>query len=254
MKDSYTLDASPEGLDFGYDLHAKAYRRIFARCGLQFFEAGASSGLMGGTGSQEFLVESGAGEDEAVVCDGCGYAMNVEVARTGWKPDPGSEAGIEEVHTPGKRTIDAVSEFLGIPAERLVKSLLYMTTDEEPVMFLVPGSHDLNDSKAMSAAGSVVRPAEPEEVVGVMGVPTGFVGPVGAPEGLRVIVDNSLEGLLDGATGANREDYHVVHMSIGRDVDAAGYADLRTVNTGESCHECGEPVRIIKAIVMGHIF
>ncbi len=254
MKDSYTLDVSQEALDYGYDLHAMAYRRIFTRCGLKYFEARASSGLMGGTGSQEFLVEGVSGEDRAVVCDKCGFAGNVEVAGTAWNMAPGEESPIEEVHTPEKRTIEDVSEFLGIPAERLVKSLVYMDAEDEPVMFLVPGSHDLIEAKASLAAGSPVRPAEAEEVLRVMKAPAGFVGPVGAPEGLRIYADRSLEGLLDGATGANREDYHVVHMNLARDVKVLAFTDLRSVLEGEACSVCGEPVRIITAIEMGHIF
>ncbi|MFC1627806.1 proline--tRNA ligase [Gemmatimonadota bacterium] len=254
MKDAYTLDISQEALDHSYDLHAKAYRRIFTRCGLRFFEARASSGLMGGTGSQEFLVEGASGEDRAVVCDDCGYAGNVEVAGTAWQMAHGEEAPVEEVHTPGQRTIEDVSVFLGIPPERLVKSLVYMDAVDDPVMFLVPGSHDLNEAKASTAIGSAVRPAEAEEVLKIMSAPAGFVGPTGAPDALRIVADTSLEGLLDGATGANREDYHIVHLNLARDVKVHAWADLRTVLEGEACVVCGNPVRVITAIEMGHIF
>jgi prolyl-tRNA synthetase len=254
MKDAYTLDASQEGLDHGYDLHALAYRRIFSRCGLKYFVAGASSGLMGGTGSQEFLVEGEAGEDRAVVCEACGYAANVEVAESAWSVEPGEEAPLEEVHTPDQRTIDQVAGFLQLPPERLVKSLLYMTANDDPIMFLVPGSHDLNESKAMLASGGVVRAAEPEEVLAVMGVPAGFIGPQSAPDSVRILADRSLEGLVDGATGANREDYHVTHLNLARDAKIEGYVDLRTVIEGEACVSCGKPVRVITAIEVGHIF
>ncbi len=254
MKDSYTLDASPEGLDAGYELHARAYRRIFARCGFTFFEVGASSGLMGGSGSQEFLVEGEAGEDLAVVCDACGYAMNIEVAGSGWKVAPGSQTELAEVHTPAQRTIEEVSAFLDRTPEQLVKSLLYMTGEDEPVMFLIPGSHELNEEKAALAAGTVVRQAEPEEVERIMGAPAGFIGPVGAPGELRIMADTSLEGLLDGATGANRNDYHVTGLNLERDVPGAGIEDLRLVREGEPCPGCGAAVRVIRAVEMGHIF
>ena len=254
MKDSYSLDSSQDGLDLSYDLHAKAYRRIFSRCGLRYFIAGASSGLMGGTGSQEFLVEGEAGEDRAVVCEACGYAANVEVARSEWSVPGGAGGALEEVHTPDQRTIQEVAEFLKREPQSLVKSLLYMTNENEPVMFLVPGSHDLNESKAMAAVGSPVRAAEPEEILEIMGVPAGFVGPRGAPEGLRVLADLSLQGLKDGATGANRIDYHVVHLDLARDAAVESYADLRSVHPGEPCPECGEPIRVITAIEVGHIF
>ncbi len=254
MKDSYTLDATPEGLDAGYALHARAYRRIFARCGFRFFEVGASSGLMGGSGSQEFLVEGEAGEDQAVVCDACGYAMNIEVAASGWKADPGPVTVLAEVHTPEQRTIEQVSAFLDLPPERLVKSLLFLTSADEPIMFLVPGSHELNEVKAALVAGAAVRPAEAEEVQRIMGAAAGFIGPVGAPEDLRIVADISLEGLQNGATGANRDDYHVVGMNLARDTRIDGYHDLRVVTAGEPCPQCGSAVRIIRAIEMGHIF
>ena len=109
-------------------------------------------------------------------------------------------------------------------------------------------------TKAAAAIGSPVRPAEAEEVLKVMAAPAGFVGPVGAPEELTIIADRSLEGLLDGATGANREDYHVMHINLARDVKVASFADLRTVMEGEGCIECGSTVRVITAIEMGHIF
>lgn len=254
MKDSYTLDTSQEGLDRGYDLHALAYRRLFARCGLKFFVAGASSGLMGGTGSQEFLVESEAGEDRAVVCDDCGYVMNVEVAASSWKVDQGSEGELEKVHTPDQRTIEDVSSFLSIEPRHLIKSLLYMTAEEEPVMFLVPGSHDLNEGLATKVVGMVVRPAEPEEVAKIMGAKAGFIGPVKAPAEVKIYADNSLHGLLDGATGANRDDYHLTHINLSRDVKVTEYVNLRVVREGEPCVECGSEIRIITAIEMGHIF
>lgn len=254
MKDSYSLDATWEGLDTAYELHARAYRRIYARSGLKYWVAGASSGLMGGTGSQEFLVEGMAGEDRVVVCDACGYAANVEVGSTDWSVPSGEGAGLEEVHTPDQRTIEEVSHYLDLAPEQLVKSLLYMTPEDEPVMFLVPGSHDMNEAKAMVAVDAPVRPAEAEEVQELMGAAAGFIGPVGAPEGLRIIADHALRGLKDGATGANRTDHHVVHMDLERDVPVAAWADLRTARSGEACVECGEPVRVVTAIEVGHIF
>lgn len=254
MKDSYSLDTTPEGLDHAYELHALAYRRIFSRCGLRFFVAGASSGLMGGSGSQEFLVEGEAGEDRAVVCEACGYAANLEIAQSSWAVDPGEQADLEEVHTPGQRTIDEVTAFLDLAPERLIKSLLYLTGGGEPVMFLLPGSHELSGSKAMVVAGGPVRPAEPEEVVEIMGVPAGFIGPQNAPRSVRIFADRSLQGVRDGATGANRVDYHVVHLDLDRDAEIEAYVDLRTVREGEKCAACGGPLRVITAIEVGHIF
>ena len=195
MKDAYSLDRDQAGLDASYQAMYDAYHRIFTRCGLKFFVVGASSGLMGGSGSQEFMVASPSGEDSCAVCPGCGYAANLEVARSMRKVPsyPGDQ--LTEVATPEKRTIEEVAYFLRVPASRLFKSLLYMVEDR-PVFALVRGDDELNEPKFQAAVGSGnFRPATPEEVLRITGAPVGFISPVGL-EGVRVLADRDRQSVV----------------------------------------------------------
>jgi len=254
MKDSYSLDATPEGLEKSYTAHAEAYARIFTRLGLNFFVVGASSGAMGGSGSQEFMVESAAGEDTCAVCDGCSYAANVEVA-TSRVARAGSDAvgdAPEEIHTPGVRTIDELTAFLGVPGESLAKSLVYHL-DGKPVLILMAGSDQLNESKLQAVFGPGIRPSHPDELKNLTGAGAGSIGPVGL-NGFRVFADRRLEGAAGLTSGANRDDYHMKHIDLARDANVEGYHDFRTVLDGETCPNCDTPLRVVKAIELGHIF
>jgi prolyl-tRNA synthetase len=230
-----------------------AYHRIFTRCGLKFFVVGASSGLMGGSGSQEFMAASPSGEDSCAVCPGCGYAANLEVARS--KREVPSYPGdqLTEVATPEKRTIEEVAGFLRVPASRLFKSLLYMVEDR-PVFALVRGDDELNEPKFQAAVGSGnFRPATPEEVLRITGAPVGFISPVGL-DGVRVLADQSLQGGEGMVSGANREHAHYTGINLDRDVRVEKYVDLRMARQGEACPECGRPLDVTQAIELGHIF
>lgn len=261
MKDSYTLDATREGLDRAYDLHADAYRKIFTRSGLKFFIVGASSGAMGGSASQEFMVESGAGEDTCAVCEACGYAANLEVASSAVAPlaHDGASKPLEEIPTPGVKTIDELREFLHVPEERLAKSLVYMK-DKTPVLILMAGNDQLNESKLTSALGGDVRPSHPDELKALTGADAGSIGPVGLKEklsgagGSLIIVDRRLESANNLISGANRNDYHIGNIDMKRDVKADAVHDLRIVQEGEPCPSCQKPLRIVPAIELGHIF
>ena len=253
MKDAYSLDRDQAGLDASYQAMYDAYHRIFTRCGLKFFVVGASSGLMGGSGSQEFMVASPSGEDSCAVCPGCGYAANLEVARSMREVPsyPGDQ--LTEVATPEKRTIEEVAGFLRVPASRLFKSLLYMVEDR-PVFALVRGDDELNEPKFQAAVGSGnFRPATPEEVLRITGAPVGFISPVGL-EGVRVLADRSLQGAEGMVSGANRDHAHYTGISLERDVRVEKYVDLRMARQGEACPECGRPLDVTPAIELGHIF
>ena len=253
MKDSYSLDRDEKGLDYSYELHRQAYERIFERCGLDYFIVGASSGLMGGSQSQEFMFESTSGEDEVARCDACGYAGNMEVATSDVAPVKGGEAGaMTDVETPGMRTVEEVSRFLDIPAGRLVKTLVYISPSG-PIVALISGEDGLSESKLSVVAGGPVRPASPEEVLERLGVEVGFLGPHG-DHGLPIYADLRFEDAAGLATGANRNDYHVVGLEFGRDVKPDEYVDLRNVKEGEKCPVCGKPLRIARSIELGHIF
>ena len=253
MKDSYTLDVDEESMDKAYQLHAQAYRNIFSRCGLHFHEVGASSGLMGGSGSQEFMVESDFGEDTLVLCTECDYAANLDVATSVPHRVEGQPTSLRKVHTPDTKTIEEVSTFLDLPPNRLMKSLVYII-ENEPVMILVRGDHDINESKLQTYLGSMVRPAHPEEVTEVCGSEIGFVGPVGLKEHIRIVADNALKNQHNLITGANEKDTHLTGIELDRDVNIAEYIDIKSVFPDEKCVVCGEKLRVINAIELGHIF
>lgn len=255
MKDSYTLDASWEGLDKGYDLHAEAYKKIFTRCGLKFFIVGASSGAMGGTGSQEFMVESDSGEDTVVLCDKCGYAANLEIATSNIQKVTRSEnsKALEEIHTPNVKTIDELAVFLKADLDHLAKSVVYRHNGK-PVLVLMAGNDQLNESKFSAAlGGGEVAPINAEELLGLTGADGGSIGPINL-KGFRIIADKRLEGANGLVSGANRNDYHIANIDMNRDVKVEGYFDLRTVETGELCPKCSSQLKISHAIELGHIF
>ncbi len=255
MKDSYTLDATAEGLDAGYEAHAEAYRAIFQRCGLDFFIVGASSGAMGGTGSQEFMVESPNGEDTVAICSSCDYAANLEVATSaiGLIGRTEEEKPVEEVHTPKVRTIDQLAEFLKVDHARLAKSVVYRHNDS-PVLALLVGNDQLNESKLGAALGAgEVKPIEAEELKKLTGADGGSIGPIDL-KGFRIIADSRLEGANGLISGANRNDYHAINIDFKRDVTLDGYYDLRTVESGEPCPKCNSPLKVVNAIELGHIF
>ena len=253
MKDSYSLDASWEGLDRSYELHAEAYKKIYSRCGLKFFIVGASSGAMGGTGSQEFMVESPAGEDTVALCDACGYAANLEVATSGLQGVSGDGGkALEEIYTPNVRTIDQLAEFLHTDTKCLAKSLVYKH-DGKPVLILMVGNDQLNETKLQAALGGTVEPFDPSELKALTGADAGSIGPVGL-KGFRIFADLRLKGAKGLISGANKNDYHLANIDMDRDVKVDGYFDLRTVTPGEPCPQCGAAIRIIHAIEVGHIF
>ncbi len=254
MKDSYSLDATAEGLDHSYNLHAEAYKKIYTRCGLKFFVVGASSGAMGGTGSQEFMVESATGEDTVALCDNCGYAANLEIA-TSKVPRArrnGISLELKEIHTPNVRTIDDLARFLSVGTEVLAKSLVYKS-DGQPVLILMLGNDQLNESKLKSVLPGTLEPMEPEELAARIGAEAGSIGPVGL-RGFRILSDERLRGGNNLISGANRTHYHLANIDMERDVQVECFADLRTVQAGEPCIQCEKPLRIVNAIEIGHIF
>jgi prolyl-tRNA synthetase len=256
MKDSYSFDATPEGLDHSFELHRQAYCNIYNRCGLKFIMVEASSGAMGGSKSTEFMVYSDAGEDWIATCSNCDYAANTEKA-TSRLPHISDEEGPEhpeEFPTPGVRTIEDLAKFKGGAAsERQIKTLVYIA-DGNPVLALMRGDHALNETKLSSAAGAAeVRPAHPEEIRNLLGALPGSLGAVGL-KNVRVYVDHALKGRTNMVTGANRDDFHLRGVSVERDIPATAFVDLRTVVSGEVCPNCDGTLRVDRAIEIGHIF
>lgn len=254
MKDSYSFDRSFEDLDKSYDFHKEAYKKIYSRSGLKFFIVGASSGAMGGTGSQEFMVESPDGEDTCALCDNCGYAANLEVASSGIKSIgrlDGSKQ-LEEIYTPNIKTIDQLAEFLKISSERLAKSLVYKV-DDSPMLVLMSGNDQLNEAKLTTVLGKTASAMEPEELAKYTGANAGSIGSIGLKK-FRIIADKRLEDANELISGANKDDYHIAHIDFKRDVKIDGYYDLRTIEAGEQCPRCNHSLRVVNAIEIGHIF
>lgn len=255
MKDAYSLDSSVEGLDISYDLHYKAYCRIFDRCGLKFFVVSASSGAMGGRQSQEFMLESDAGEDNVAIAND-GYSANSEVATSAItqinRIEPSPE--LEKFPTPIAKTIDDLVEQFGLDERICAKSVVYIV-DDTPILILMRGNDQLNETKLSSVLGTTVfRPAEPHELFEHTGANAGSIGPINLKTKLRIIADNLLKDCNGLVSGANEDGYHFKNIDFKRDCYIQEFYDLRTVQDGEPSVKTGEPLRIVKAIEIGHIF
>jgi len=251
MKDSYTLDPDEAALEVSYNAHKEAYCRIFDRCGVTYVVVQSDPGMMGGSGSHEFMAPSAAGEDDVALCDACGYAANVELARGVPSAPPASDGKMAEVATPGARTIAEVSAQLKIDPSATIKSLVFIGP-EGPVLVLVRGDHALHERKLARALNAEARPAHPEEVKQHLGVAPGSVGPVGV-RGARILADESLRQGGRYVVGANREGFHLTGVTPGQDF-ACEWADLQVALAGEGCPACGKPLRIERVIEVGNIF
>jgi prolyl-tRNA synthetase len=262
MKDSYSFDVDRAGLDKAFEAHRNAYVAIFGRCGLRTVQVDAHSGAMGGSGSTEFMVPTEAGEDLIASCESCGYAANTEMASSKVEtPNKFAAAGatpdLEEFATPGVVTIEALSKAPhGVSAAQQLKTLIYVG-DDKPLIAIVRGDDQLNEAKLQTASGAqVLRPAHAEEIQGFLGAKPGSLGGVGlaGKKHLRVFIDSRLAGLSEMVTGANKDGFHLRHVSVPRDLAHAQSADLRTVSAGEGCPRCGKPLAVGKALEVGHIF
>jgi prolyl-tRNA synthetase len=256
MKDAYSFDIDAAGLDVSYDKNYGAYCKIFDRCGLKYMVVEAHSGAMGGSQSHEFMVASDAGEDYVVRCSACDYAANLEKASA--QPsaplaaDPEGDHSPEPFHTPGQKTIEDLSKFTGLPATSQIKSLVLMA-DGKAVLALVRGDHSLSETKFSSAVKAIeFRSAHPEEILKLFGAEAGSLGPVGV-KNMRVIADEALRGRRNMIAGANKDDYHLRHVTPGEDFTPE-YFDLRQVASGDACLKCGGAIELIKSVEVGHIF
>ncbi len=255
MKDAYSFDAHEKGLDETYRKFYEAYERIFSRCGLKFKAVLADTGAIGGSESHEFMVLAETGEDRLAVCERCGYAANVELAEVmaSYRYQEEKERPLEKVSTPGLKTVEEVSSFLGVSPSKLVKTLIYLV-DGEPVGVLVRGDHTLNEIKLRRALGAAeVQMAGPEVVEEVSGAPVGFAGPVGLKV-KRIVADLAVRGLKNFVTGANEADAHYINVNYGRDFPEPEFFDLREAEEGDPCPRCGAPLSVTRGIEVGHIF
>ena len=254
MKDSYSFDLDDAGLDRSFDLHHDAYLRTFRRLDLDAHPVEASSGAMGGSASIEFMVESDAGEDDVAICEGCGYAANVERATAAPDPvenRPGSDSP-EAFPTPGVRTIAALAE-AGHPPVHQVKTLVYRV-DGALTLILLRGDHPFLEQKFADATGAVdIVPAEADEIRAALGASPGSLGAVGVSN-LAIYADEALRGRSGMTTGANEDDVHLAGVDVERDVAVDNWINVRGILDGEACASCGETLRVARCIEAGHIF
>jgi prolyl-tRNA synthetase len=255
MKDSYSFDLTPEGLDAAFDRHRGAYHAIFGRLGVPVIPVEASSGAMGGKDSTEFMSPSEVGEDLVAHCPACNYAANVEKATSKLAEvtdGPGLPAP-ERFATPGVRTIEDLVTGYDAPANRQIKTLVYVL-DGKLTLVLMRGDHALNEQKLADATAAVeIRPAHPEEISDALGALPGSLGAVGVTN-LPVLADEALRGRRDMVTGANTDDFHLRGVDVGRDITVGSWADLREVAAGDPCIRCGQPLELLPTIEVGHIF
>ena len=258
MKDAYSFDASDEGAMASYQKMYDAYTRVFARCGLQAFPVEADTGVIGGNYSHEFMVPADTGENEVAFCEACHYAANLEKATSGIPRTAVRETGpaAETFPTPGVVTIEALSKApYSVPANRQIKTLVYIA-DSHPVLVLIRGDDQLNETKLAARTGAAaVRPATVEEIVALLAARPGSLGAVAkVPANLKVFADDRLQGANDMTTGANEDGFHLKNVSIERDIQVTAWFDLRTVSAGEPCVKCAKPLKIRRAIEVGHVF
>ena len=252
MKDAYSFHADSESLQEHYEQMGAAYARICERCGLDYRAVEADSGQIGGKVSIEYMALADAGEAELVYCS-CGYAADVEAASAEIHPLMYEAAdGIRKIHTPGVGSIESLARFLGIPEADTVKALVGKDAEGQVYAIFVPGDHELNDVKAdhLIPGFELLDDAELEE----LGLPKGSIGPVGLPEGIRVLADACLKDIPQWVVGANERDYHYVGARLGQDFEVDEWADLCFAKPGDVCPLCGEPLKTARGIEVSQIF
>ncbi len=255
MKDAYSFDMDEAGLDASYQSMRAAYRRIFERCGLETIPVEADTGAMGGSDSEEFMVASEVGEETLLLCDSCGYRANREKAeyRRPAPAETGTPKPLTEKATPDVKTIDDLTAFFGVSADRFLKSIVYHA-DGKPVMAVVTGDREINEPKLARAAGASALELAPDAVVEeVTGAPVGFAGPVTRRD-IRVICDSAVRGAVNAITGANAKDIHYEGVNPGRDFAIKEEGDITCAEEGDACPRCGAALYAKKGIEVGHIF
>lgn len=255
MKDGYSFDPDEAGADATYQKMHDAYQRIFTRCGLAFRAVEADTGAIGGSFSHEFMVLAATGEDTVVICQHCEYAANMEKAEAREDDLPATAPAplpLNKIATPGKKSAAEVCEFLQIPTEDLVKTMIYLA-DGKPVAVLVRGDHEVQPVKLQNLLGAnEVELADEGRIAALTGAPAGFLGPVGLA--LPVIADRTVMNMANFVTGANEADHHLLNVNLDRDVMVTGHGDLRMVTAEDLCPRCGGKLALTKGIEVGHIF
>ena len=270
MMDAYSFDKDQADLDASYENAANAYRRIFKRMGLTTISVKADTGAMGGSGSEEFMVESEVGDDTLILCPNCKYAANVEKAAckddvavdSNGKPQVATDKAVEEIPTPDVKTIEELSAFLKTTAQSFIKTLIYkvenagvdLGKNNDFVAVCIRGDLDVNEAKLCALLkASDVELASEADVVRITDAPVGFAGPVKLTKA-PVIADNSVMTMHDCVTGGLKKDVHFIHVEPGRDFTPFMTADVRVVKPGDICPDCGGTFYSKKGNELGHIF
>lgn len=263
MKDAYSFDRDQAGLDKSYDEMYAAYEKIFTRCGLDFRPVEADTGAIGGSNSHEFTALSEVGESEIAYCEKCSMAATVERAECADAPsqDDVEMLPMEEVHTPGTKTIEEVADFLKLDKNQTMKALLFVTYDSEGnedgyVAAFVRGDRELNMTKLVNALGipeHAIEFADEEKMGEATGCVGGFTGPVGLHD-CKIVVDSELPGLKNLCAGACKEDHHLMNVNYGRDYEGDIVTDIKVLAEGDPCPVCGAPVKYARGIEVGQVF
>jgi prolyl-tRNA synthetase len=263
MKDAYSFDATDEGATKSYQVMKAAYERFFARVGLKAISVEADTGVMGGSFSHEFMVPAEVGDDDVVYSEKGGYSANREKATSGIVPkdlpDAVPQGAVEEFATPGVVTIAALEAApYSVPGDKQFKTLVYMG-DGKPFLVILRGSDELEEAKLGSLGFTLFRPATAEEIEPVLGAKPGSLGAVkgtiknpGALAG--IFADHAIRLIGNGTTGANKDGFHLRNVNVVRDLAITRFGDFRRVRVGEPCPKSGEPLKIARAIEVGHVF
>jgi len=256
MKDAYSFDVDEEGAEKSYEKMFAAYNNIFRRCGLQFRSVEADSGSIGGKYSHEFMVMAESGEDAIVFCEKCSYAANLEKAEVACPEKKlifeEDFLPLENVYTPDVRTIEEVSAFLKVNPQDIVKTLIF-NADGKPYAVLIGGDQEVNEIKVKNYLGaSELELASDEMIMQATGAPRGFAGPVSLK--IPILIDYSVIDMINFVTGANKENYHIKNVNIGRDFKVEAFADFRVITDKDKCPRCGGGIKFARGIEVGHVF
>lgn len=258
MKDAYSFDKDEEGMKKSYMEMWRAYDRIFTRCKLNYKVVEGDSGAMGGSDSHEFIAMSEVGEAEIAYCEKCDYAATNEKAAACYiiEEDNLEELQFEKIYTPDIKTIEELTNFLGVSKDKFVKTLIYKAKDQV-VAVLIPGNRELNEVKLCKVLGipeHQLEMADEETVKEVTGAKVGFAGPIGLKSDVKVLIDSRVTKMKNCIVGANESDYHFKNVNYGRDFTGEVVEDLLLVRAGDICPKCGEKLKIARGTEVGNIF
>jgi prolyl-tRNA synthetase len=253
MKDLYSFDTDWEGLDESCRKMLRAYQNVFDRCGVPTSVVEADSGAIGGKDSWEFMFFCDSGEDQAVLCSSCDYAANTEKAE--FRKPPAAEEppeAVEEVATPGIKSIEDLSAFLSIPPAKTLKAVFY-AADGQPAFVAIRGDMEVNETKVRNALGAVDLHMMDDVELEAAGLVAGYASPIGL-KNVKLLADNAVPSSANLVGGANKPDAHLRNLNYGRDWTADIVTDIALAREGDPCPRCGSPLRLQRAIEMGHVF